>query len=430
MIYALFIFLSEGIVCFLLRQTVGFANNMESLSLAIVLVNIILLSGFLSKYAKNKNEYIILWFALFARIIIMLLDVYAPDIQINIHSGADSLDFHNAAVRLIGNGTLSINNTYVSLLYLIYSMFGPEIVIAEYFNVMLSIWAVVLLKDILYSLPVNQKSRMIGLVIMALGPNYILLSPVTLRESIIIFLLTTSLWYFIKWWNNKNAVYTCFAVGFSILGAMFHSGAIALALAYGIIIIFFDQKRLVFTINFRTIFTGLIVIICFVAICNVLGDSIFGKFQRVNEIMDISHEAQYYSKGGSVYLADQKNDSIPELIMNTPIRILYFILSPVPWLWRGINDILSFLFSTSIYLCAILYLGRALIFGCKNKSLIIMLLIMSLSSAAIFSWGVSNAGTALRHREKFISVYVVMLAVCVNERMLKKGNNYLPNKTD
>lgn len=422
MMYALLIFLIEGMSCYLARQCAGFAKNMDFISLVIVIINIIILSIILSKCSKTKNEYVILWSALAARIIIMLFDVYLPDIRINIHSGYDSLMFHDQATQMVNYEEFwTTPNTYSSLLAFIYSMFGAELIIAEYFNIMLSIWAIVLVKDILHMIPINDKSRIIALAIMALGPNYILLSPITLRESVIIFLLTTSLWNFIKWWNSKKRVYVCFAVTFSILGAMFHSGAIALAFAYGLIIVVFDQRRNAFSINSRTVIIGLIVVLCFINISSVMGEKIFGKFNRVNEIMDVSQEAKYYAYGGSVYLENQTTESVSDLILNTPIRIVYFILSPVPWLWRGVNDMLSFLFNTSIYLCAIIYLGRALVCGCKNKNLIIMLLVMALSSAVIFAWGVSNAGTALRHREKFISVYVVMLAVCINERMLKNG---------
>ena len=43
--------------------------------------------------------------------------------------------------------------------------------------------------------------------------------------------------------------------------------------------------------------------------------------------------------------------------------------------------------------------------------MIIIFVILSLSSAMVFAWGVSNAGTAVRHREKFITIYMLLYAV-------------------
>ena len=424
MILAFISFLFEGLSCYVLREFVWFAVNMDSISLIIIMINVIILSIILKGYAKTKNEYFILWLAFVARIMIMLLDVYAPDIGINIHSGGDSVAYHNTAVRIVLNGeNFAIGNMYANLLSIIYNMFGVQILIGEYFNVLLSMCSIVLIKDILDSLPINQNSRMIGLVIMALGPNYILLSPITLRESVIIFLVTVSLSAFIKGWNNHKFKYVCVAIACSILGAMFHSGTIAMALAYGIIIVLYDRNSKKFTINLKTLLVGMIVIFCFTTISIVIGDSIFGKFQRANEIMDISNEASLAASGGSVYLENQRTGSITEMIINTPIRIVYFLIAPVPWLWRGFNDVVAFIFSTSIYLCAIAYMVKALrLKKCQNKNLVIMFLIMAIVSAIVFAWGVSNSGTALRHREKFLSVYVVMLAVCMNEKTHgKKG---------
>lgn len=418
MIFAFFFFLLEGISSYLLREIAWFAINMDAISLIIVMLNIVVLSIILGKYARTKKEYLILWVAFAARVIVMLLDVYVPEIKINIHSGYDTAGYHNDAVRiLLSNNEVSITgNLYAYLLSLIYRMFGAQIIMAEYFNILLAMWAIVLLKDILYKLPINQKSRMIGFIIMALGPNYILLSPIMLRETVIIFLLTASLWSFIQWWNKRGLIYISHAITLSIIGAMFHSGAIAAAIAYGLIVTFYDQERNFFKIDFKTIIMGAVITLCFTIVSYTMGDMIFTKFQRVNDIMDIGQEAAY-AEGGSAYLDNQTSESIPELIFNTPIRIMYFIGSPVPWKWRGINDIFAFLFSTSIYLCSIIYLAKALRLNGKNKNLIIMLLIMALLSATIFAWGVSNAGTALRHREKFISVYIVMLALCINETM-------------
>ena len=37
------------------------------------------------------------------------------------------------------------------------------------------------------------------------------------------------------------------------------------------------------------------------------------------------------------------------MIINSPFRIFFFLASPLPWYWRGINDIIAFLFSAFFY---------------------------------------------------------------------------------
>ena len=50
----------------------------------------------------------------------------------------------------------------------------------------------------------------------------------------------------------------------------------------------------------------------------------------------------------------------------------------------------------------------------ENRNIIIILLIIALASAFLYSWGVSNAGTALRHRDKFITNFALLLVLSLD----------------
>ena len=58
----------------------------------------------------------------------------------------------------------------------------------------------------------------------------------------------------------------------------------------------------------------------------------------------------------------------------------------------------------------------------RYRKLIIVLLAIATIMASIFSWGVINVGTATRHRDKFIVLYIVIFA-------LSKKTNYLSEQT-
>ena len=55
-------------------------------------------------------------------------------------------------------------------------------------------------------------------------------------------------------------------------------------------------------------------------------------------------------------------------------------------------------------------------------SLAITLLWMIIGSSLIFGIGVSNAGTAIRHRQKLIPLFLIVLAITKNKRHLKYIN--------
>jgi len=56
----------------------------------------------------------------------------------------------------------------------------------------------------------------------------------------------------------------------------------------------------------------------------------------------------------------------------------------------------------------------------KNKNTIIVVLLIVIIGLVVFAWGVSNAGTALRHRDKFIGLFILLLALVSNDSMHRR----------
>ncbi len=52
----------------------------------------------------------------------------------------------------------------------------------------------------------------------------------------------------------------------------------------------------------------------------------------------------------------------------------------------------------------------------KNKLLLQFLLLALLLGGAVHAWGVSTAGAAMRHRDKLVPLYVLVLAVAMDAR--------------
>lgn len=145
----------------------------------------------------------------------------------------------------------------------------------------------------------------------------------------------------------------------------------------------------------------------------------------MEDINDIVYRAEVAESGGSAYVVGGEVNSLMDLVKNSPIRMFYFITSPLPWAWRGLNDIIAFLFSALFYLVSYIYAIRSFKLKINNKkyNFIKAIFIICILGAFVFAWGTSNAGTAMRHRDKFIVNYVVMLALALESMKLSKIKN-------
>ena len=272
-----------------------------------------------------------------------------------------------------------------------------------------------------------KKIPVIGMTALAFAPTYTIMSSILLRESLITFLITCSLFFFISWLLNFKMIDFIIACCFCYIASMFHSGSIAPVLAYMIFFILYDkkQKKINFSTKNKILIFLIIILFIYISINLNLSESFFGKSpEKALE----SHENQ---NGGSTYIVGfNVQNKILNLILNSPIRIFYFLFSPMPWDWRGLNDIFAFIMSSCFYgvgyILAYQTLKKTNIQD-EQKQWIIICLVILFSGCLIFSWGVSNAGTAMRHREKFIVPYVLMLSICVNSLKCSKNNKLSGN---
>lgn len=257
---------------------------------------------------------------------------------------------------------------------------------------------------------------------MSFLPYYAMNNVLMIREIVNQFLIAVSLYFFTLWYkrgNMKDFVLACIA---SIGSAAFHSGAIAPLVAYVICYVLYDRRSNKFNFKPRTILTICLFLGAFIVINASIGNVIFDKFGSIKSVDDITHAATSHNDGGASYdVGIKSGNDLLDMIINTPLRMFYFVLSPVPWKWRGINDILGFVCSAALYGYAYIIAIQSLLKkDCINKNMIIVGLIIALSSAMIFAWGVSNAGAALRHRDKFICPYMVLLGLSLQNTLAKR----------
>lgn len=267
---------------------------------------------------------------------------------------------------------------------------------------------------IINKINIKDSFKTTGMLLACFLPNFAILSALLLRESLIILFLIIAAYYLMKWWHYDGAKNIAMTISAALAATWLHSGVVAAVFAFCIIFAVSEKRdgQKVILFNFKTISIMLVIFIAALIFSQTIGKSFLTYLGGIESAKDVVSRSQNYVEGGSAYNVSIVNsDSTVGLLINSPIRILYFILAPMPWDWRGLNDIIAFAFSGCFYGYT-LYIGiKAYRQKYKNKYLLLALLLTACTSAFIFSWGVSNAGTALRHRDKFVVIYLLLFAI-------------------
>lgn len=398
----------------------------DLVAIVLIFVNSIALALFIvmnkTKIKKDYNNVNILILISFAiRIAFLFWDRYCRDIFIFPNSGLDTGTFDSLAREYM----LGINFSgfeYAKVLGVIYKLFYPNVLIGQYMNVIASIFTIFIVKKILNLLDIQGRYKKIAIYLICFLPNYLIMSSILLRESFITLFLTLTLYTFLLWWKTNKYKYMLYAAFSSFVAIYLHTGTIAYLISLFIISILINDKRKIKITPKKSMLVIVFSIVFLFVYSN--NSSFFGYLSEGTSVKNISNKASLMNSGGSGYSIEiVPDDTILGMLINSPFRIFFFLASPLPWQWRGLNDIIAFFFSSLFYSFTIYKAIKKMQLSNKNKDLIICFLIFALSSAFIYSWGVSNAGTALRHRDKFLINFIILYILSKDS-----SNSYLNKK--
>ena len=344
------------------------------------------------------------------RIILLLWDLYGRSIFALPNSGNDSEMFYGMAVSYARNGSSAREGTFQNMMGRIFSFIGPSRLYGQFIIVLFSLVSLVLFARMLSKLDVPYYNKSFAIWLVALLPNYAILSSVFLRESVISMFITISFWYFVKWMRGDNIITVILAFVFAFTASSFHSGSAAVAIGYMAIILLYDRRNQVFRFRAKNLIPAVILLVIIAFLYINYGEELFGKMQDVNEISDIASGESRGNSSYARYVGD--SSSLINMIIYTPLRIVFFLFSPFPWQWRGLSDIIAFVFSSMFFLYVawsdIRFLRSK---EKKNRTLVIALTIVAACTVFVFAWGVSNTGTACRHRDKITIIWGLLLAI-------------------
>jgi hypothetical protein len=404
-----------GLVFKLINDSYGIVDLFPDLFCMVVIASgTVILFLTLINSSIEKYCFFIIFAGYFVRFLFLMFDIYGRVYFLLPNSGYDTEYFNIFAIDFALNDVPTSGYTlFVGYLYKFFGIHSR--LIAQYFNVVFSITVIVIANKILCELEVGKRTKIVSLSILAFLPNYIILSVILLRESLLILLLSISLLFFVRWWKNNSSANFYISLIFGMFAAVLHSGVISNSIAYVIIFILYNNRQRIIRVNIKTMLASTLFLGLFLFIYFQYSDLFFRYFGGLDSIEDISKKLSGYQNGGSAYLVETRGiNSIYDLIVLTPIRMFYFLTSPVPWQWRGISDVVAFLFSTLFFIISSLYAIKALKLKNKNKGILVLGLLLIMFSSIIFGWGTSNSGTAIRHRDKFVVNYIVVLAISMD----------------
>jgi len=313
---------------------------------------------------------------------------------------------------------------YSKIIGVIYFISGRVPLLVQFANVVLGVFIVYYVYKIIIELGAIKRSAQIGSVITALFPTLCLYSAITLRETFISFFLIVSVFYFFKWLNSGKVSKLVLTSAFLLLSSALFGAMIVIGVMYAIFFIFYEVKTKRWRLISKQSLLGL-----FMVTLVTLGIILFGSFLMDKLPTDIrlvfspdymSYKVNLAAKGGSAYLVGFTPNSTLDIFIQSPVRMVYFLLAPFPWMISSPGQILG-LIDALLYLLLVFYSISGLKYLKKyNNPAFWAVILMLLIIIGTFAWGVSNFGTAIRHRQKIVGLIIAVSSLGITRSWLAK----------
>lgn len=394
-------------------------RNPEIISILILGIGSLYITLYFGRKCKSDLLFWILMAGYGIRLACLLLDLHGRDFITILHSGADTEGFYKVASRYYQGDYDRFYTYYPYVLRWFFEIFGQNRFIVQYINVLCWFLTTVLVIKTCDLFEVPEKKRVIVYVIMAFWANYIFLSSILLRESIMIFLDTYSFYFFVRWMLLGKKTDLGLAFLLVIPPTILHTASIVLWVAYLFMMAVWDRKRQKIIINFRKCVKSLMLLLLGGIFVYYTGmDDFLLSYIRDFSLYAITHRG--FEESGSQYLMDMDCQYWSQFLPFTIIRMFYFVFSPLPQDMRGMGDFMAFLcdslpfFFITIRICWNMWKKNV-------KGYVAAGLLCCVLFVMIFAWGTAATGTALRHRTLMIGTWTMAYIFSV-ETKTERGN--------
>jgi len=352
----------------------------------------------------------------------MLID-NRPGEKIIPHSGEDTENYYKTAMEISGNPSL-INSDiyggfYSKFLGLLFHVYGDDRIFAQFLNIIIAITAILIMIYIFKMLDISYRVQCFLVLLMAFFPHSLIFSSILMRESLISITIVLSLYFFVRWYKNRERPSALLSVIFILLGASFHTAVVGILIGYLFGFIFYRHGTNSFKFSVESLvpFSLFAVITTYMLVFpNVVADlPIFNKVDQVfNEDVGL-YETVASASGGSAYLTGLEVNNMFQLLLYSPIKFIYFIGSPMPWNIGNLNELIAFVLDGVFYvLSLVIFIKNYQLI--RQRPILVILILSVMTGWFIFGLAISNAGTGLRHRFKFFYIIVIILGMIWDQR--------------
>ena len=120
----------------------------------------------------------------------------------------------------------------------------------------------------------------------------------------------------------------------------------------------------------------------------------------------LAHHQEVAARDRAVYLQGMKMYTMFDVFWQTPIRVIYFLFTPFPWMIKQFIDLFG-LVDALLYVWLVVCLWKLRRFVFQNSNAKVLGLFI-LAGITVFAIATSNYGTALRHRAKFAPLLIAL----------------------
>lgn len=358
---------------------------------------------------------ILLW-SLLIRILLLIGTCTDFIPLISAHSDSDAFDEMAKANQRRFFQEWEILTNYTIYLTILYSFTDSCRWFAQFLNMMMSMLMLIYLRKILFLLIIPNKYRKLVLISVSFLPFNINYAVILGREAWILLFITISLYHFISWYvrnGNENLRLTLCVINLLIAMSM-HSGVIGLLVGYFLAFISYDYKSNKIKIT-RKSYIGIFFLLVLCTIIVVEKDILLAKFMS-NETMDYIEYKNSSEKAESAYLTWLEYSSPEKVLLFSPLKLFYFLYSPIIFDWRGLNDALAFFLDSTVYMVATWFIFTRKVEDERLKLLKKYLLVSFWVTTFLFAFGTNSSGDAIRHREKGLCVMLVAAAISTQKK--------------
>ena len=360
----------------------------------------------------------ILFTALILRVFVMLMGHYfitLPD------STADSVTFEKTAWSIAEGGFFNLSKSFPDqpakiiswLIAIPYSLFGRSMLMSQAISLFVGMGSIFFGWLLAKKIWNDHTANKVGWT-MALFPSLILYSVLFLREVYVCFFLIVAIFGIVNWFKKNNLISLVLAVigfiGATVLhGAMFVGFLIFITFVGVTVSKKFFKSLIHYKINMKMVFIFILFIIGLqFFVTSKIKIPYIGSFDNFTNPETLKRQTSVSNTGEAAWPEWTKINSNIEIIYKAPIRSLYFVFSPFPWDVKKSGHLVGMLDGILyLYLVFLILINLKVIW--RNPTLRMVLIIL-LAYIFVFSFGVGNFGTGIRHRSKLVIMFIFLAA--------------------